>query len=209
MVHLNTILESLVLACKQADQLPRAVTYATVELDGEGRHSDIEPPILEFSVESIDRDLSRNSETVGMEYDDDGNEIGYCFTQWFDAVIHVELFTVEATSFNHRELDRQLRRTLIQFDDPRSPLRFSRPYGDNTYGQLPDPENPSESLDGVSWVVPTLSEPSHEFSMNPSTRTRQHTLEISFQHEYRTTELGIDYETVEDVSTPTVDANQL
>lgn len=192
MVHLNEILEGLVRACKEANDLPPDVTYATVELDSSGEHSDVTPPVIEFSVDDIVRDRSRNTEMVGYEYNDDGHQDGYRFTQWFDATVTAEIISVAQTQYNHRELDRLLRQTLTRFDK-HSPLTQ----------QLPDPEDPNETLNDVGSIVVENSEPSHDFDMSPSVRTRQVGLVIDFVHEFKTSELGIEYNSLEEVEVPT------
>jgi len=187
MVQLNTILESLVVACKRNSKVPDAVTYSTVVLDSGGDHSNIRPPIVEFSVEEIERDTSRNTERVGIETDEDGTEIGHIYTMWLDAVVNVEVLTVAGTNFNHRELEQLHRKALYQYDK----------HGMNH--RLPDPDNTSETLDDVSWVSMSDISPDRDFSLSPSIRTRNITLDVGFTHEISTSEMGIEFDQVDDI----------
>lgn len=187
MVHLNTILESLVTVCKQSGQIPEEVTYATVALDGDGEHKDVSPPVIEFSVDSVDRDTSRNTERVGLEFDDAGNEIGYIYRPWFDAVVNAEVLSVSGTQYNHRELEQQLRLALYRYD--------KRGVGE----QIPDPSDTTSGLRGVSWVRVDSIQPDRDFSTSPTVRTRNSSISVGFEHEISTSDLGIEYDTVEDV----------
>ena len=191
MVHANDILESFVVACRQHSDISDDVTFATVELDADGDHSDVSPPIIEFTIEDIERDMSRNTERYGVEIDEDGLEIGYIYKRWYDMTVVAEVFTVSGSSWDHRTLDQDLRQTLYRYDS----------HGLNQ--QLPDPDNPTEPLGDVSWVFVEEVEPNNDFSMSPSVRTRLVSIDVGFTHEIRTTDLGIEYDVVEDVKVPT------
>ena len=187
MVHADTILESLVTACKDSEFLPDTVTYSTIVLDSEGDHSDVTPPVIEFTVNTIQKDQSRNTEKVGTEFDENGIEIGYIFNEWFDLRVVAEITTVSGTKYTHRGLSQKLRKTLYKFD---------------THGlelPLPDPNNPNKPLENVNWLFLDAIEPDTDFALSPSVRTRQLSLEAGFTHEFRSTELGVEYDTVERV----------
>ena len=187
MVHLDTILEGLVEACNQSDVLPDAVTYSTVVLDSGGAHSNVSPPIIEFSVDSIDRLHNRNTEKVGKTFDDNGVQDGFRYTQWFDAIVTAEVFSVAETSYNHRELEQQLRKALYAYD--KHGMNYS----------LPDPASPSEHLNDVSKLSYRGATPDQNFNFQPSVRTRNVDIDVEFVHEITTKDLGITYETIEDV----------
>lgn len=191
MVHADTILESIVTACRQHDDLPSDLTYATIILDEEGEHSDVSPPLVEFRVENIERDMSRNSEKWGVETDANGTEIGYIYTQWWDLYVTANVFTVTGTRHTHRELEQQLRRTLYRYDK----------CGLNN--QLPYPDDPTTGLKDVNWLRIDETAPDHNFGMSPTVRTRDLGLDIGFTHEVRTTDLGIEFDTVEEIHVPT------
>lgn len=176
MVRVDTILESLVVASRQSDALPSAVTYSTIELDAEGDHSNVSPPIIEFKVDTLERDQSRNSERVGVTTDDDGNEEAYVYTVWFTAVIDVEVLTVTNTSITHRELENGLQKSLYPYDA----------HGLNK--QPPDPTDPTEPLRDVSWIVYEGTERANNFGFNPTVRARNPTIEVGFTHEFLSTE---------------------
>lgn len=187
MVQLDTILEGMVKACNQSTMLPDAVTYSTVVLDSGGDHSNVHPPVIEFSVNEIERDTSRNTERVGVETDSDGTEIGYIYTQWFDAIVEAEVLSVASTNYNHRELEQGLRNSLYQYDL----------HGLNE--QLPDPSDPSKPLRDVNWVSLGYTTPGSDFGMSPSVRTRTVSIDVGFTHEIRTSDYGIKYEEAEEI----------
>lgn len=187
MVQLNTILDSLVIACKQNNKLPSDVTYSTIVLDSGGDHSNVNPPVIEFSVESIERDTSRNTEKVGIETNENGREIGHIYTSWFDAVVNAEVLTVAGTKYNHRELEQLLRDALYQYDL----------HGMNH--QLPRPDDTTQKLRDVSWISINSIQPDQDFSFSPSVRTRTLSLDVGFTHEVLTSEMGISFEEVDDV----------
>lgn len=188
MTHADTILESLVTVCRDMDRISPNVTYSTIELDAEGEHSNVAPPIIEFTIDSIERTRNRNTEKVGVETDDNGNEIGYVFERWFDMIVVAEVFVVTQTTETHRGLEQDLRDTMYVYDK----YGMDRP--------LPDPSTQDNSVLGdVNWFVIIETEPENDFSMNPSIRTRTVEFEVGFSHEFRTTDLGIEYDQVESV----------
>jgi hypothetical protein len=190
MVYINTVLESLVVVCQSSDALSEHVTYATVEPDRQGAHSNVSLPLIEFIPESVERDTSRNTEYVGPECDEDGNQIGYKHQTWFTADVHAYVQSVDQSSHNHREIEQSLRDTLSLYD-----VRAGR-----TYKQyLPDPDNPTETLDGVNWLQLDGWERNSEFSMSPSLRTRDVQMDIAFQHTLCTSELGLEVDHIEDI----------
>lgn len=187
MVHADTILESLVTACKSSNILPAAVTYSTIVLDSGGDHSNVTPPTIEFTVARISKDQSRNTERVGSEFDQNGIEIGYIFEEWFDLRVTAEITTVSGTKYTHRELSQQLRTTLYQYDS--HGMEFP----------LPDPDATDAPLAGIDWLFLDAIEPDTDFALSPSVRTQELSLQVGFSHEFRTTDLGVDYDTVEAV----------
>jgi hypothetical protein len=190
MVTANTILESFAYSCRQSDIVPNDVTFATVELDSEGEHSDVSLPVVEIFVTNIERSQERNTERVGVECDDAGNEIGYVYTQWFTLNARVMISTVPQTRHTHRDLDRAIRKSLYRHDS----------YGPRQ--ALPDP-NESGTLSDIDWVHVNEIRRDNDFSLSPSVRGRQFDVEIGFTHEITSSDLGIDYETVDDVRVTT------
>lgn len=192
MVHPNEILEGLKTACSSSDRLPDSVTYATVELDAESEHANVSLPIIEYKIEDIDRNLSRNTERVGVELDEAGNEIGEIYQSWFDMRVTASVITASRGEQNHRSLDQDLRDVLVLYDD-------------HTLGlSLPDPHGPSETLTGVSQFQVGKITPNHDFSTSPTMRARELTLYISFVHDYFTTDVHKEYEFVDDVEIQSV-----
>lgn len=190
MVQLNTILEGLVEGCKGSDAVPDAVTYATIVLDRGGIHSDVTPPVIEFSVDNVQRRTDRNTERVG-EYTNGGTDNGFIYTQWFDARVQAEVITVQDTSYTHRELEQSLRTALYKFDS----------HGADQ--QPPDPDDPSQPLADVSRIALDSFEPTQQFNLQPSVRTRVVPLDIEFVHEITSADLGEEYETFDDVEITT------
>lgn len=187
MVRPNTLLESLVTACRKFDALPPQVTYATVELDGEGEHSDVSLPLVEFTFDSIERDRSRNTERVGVTYNDDGSEAGYIYAEWYDARIVASVETVPQMDHTHRDLAEQLRKTLYRHDVHGPGLA------------LPDPQNPTENLSGVAEFVTDTVTPANDFGSSPTRRAKTIEIDVAFVHEYTSADLGIEYDVLRDV----------
>lgn len=187
MVHPNEILEGLKETCTQSSFLPSTITYATVELDAESEHANVSLPIIEFTVDEIERDLSRNNERVGTEYDSNDNEIGYVYQGWFDMQVTASVITASRGEENHRDLDQRLRKTLAVHDDH----KLGRP--------LPDPASTGD-LTGISLFQVGNITPAHDFESSPTMRAREITLFIGFVHDYYTTELEGPYDFVEDVN---------
>ena len=187
MVHPDTILESLVTSCKRHTAVPDTVSYATVELDAEGEHSNVSLPIIEFRIDDIRRSQSRNTDSVGKTIASDGTETGYRYAQWFTMDVIVSVQTAPQTSITHRELD-QLTRESLYRHDTHGPSR-----------SLPDPDSTNESLTGINWVYTTGTSPNHDFGFSPSLRSRQIRVEVGFTHEVTSEDLNIEYDEVEDV----------
>ncbi len=192
MVHPNTILESLRAACKRSEVVPSGVTYSTVELDAEGEHADVSLPIIEFSIENIDRDTSRNTDRVGVELDSNGNEIGYIFQSWFEMDVTASVITASGGGVNHRDLDKKLRKVLVQYDD--------RMLGN----RLPDPADSSQDISGVSTFTVGMITPDNDFSTSPSMRGRSISIGIDYVHEYFTTDIEGAYDYLKTVENPSV-----
>lgn len=186
MVHLDTILEGLVEGCKQSGKLPDAVTYSTIVLDNEGAHSDIRPPVIEFSVDTIQRNTSRNTERVG-QYVNGGTDNGFIYTQWFDARITAEVLSVENTSYTHRGLEEKLRTALYKFDSH------------GARRMPPDPDDTTNQLYDISKISLRTVEPQQQFNLQPSVRTRQVPIDIEFTHEITSEDLGESYNEAQDV----------
>lgn len=187
MVHPNTILESLAFSCQHNTVLPDQVSYATVELDGGGEHSDVSLPIVEFRITDIARDGSHNTDRHGVTRAPDGTETGYRYDSWYVMDVVVAVQTASQTSITHRELDQLTRQALFRHDQngPNKPL--------------PDPNSVSETLNGISWVRVGGTSPEHEFALSPSIRSREIRLEIGFENERTSADLGIEHDVVEDV----------
>ena len=193
MVHPDTILESLVTSCKRHTAVPEQVSYATVELDAEGEHSNVSLPIIEFRIDDIRRSQSRNTDRVGKTIASDGTETGYQYSQWYEMDVVIAVQTAPQTSSSHRELDQLTRKSVYRHD---------------THGPgvpLPDPDSVGDELNGITWVYTEGTSPTHDFGYSPSIRSRQIRLEVGFEHDLTSADLGIEYDTVEAVE-PTVDA---
>lgn len=184
MVHADTILESLITACKQSPFLPESVTYSSIVLDSGGDHSDVTAPVIEFTVDLIEKDQSRNTEKVGVETDG-GVEIGYIYEEWFDLRVVAEITTVAGTQFTHRGLSQKLRKTLYQYD---------------THGMghtLPDPNDPDQPIADVDWLFLDTVDSSTDFALSPSVRSRQLSFQVGFTTEFRTSEFDTDVVTLD------------
>jgi hypothetical protein len=181
MVHLDTILEGLRTACNNATLLSDQITYATIVLDREGDHSDITPPVVEFSVEEIQRDTSRNTEKNGPVVDNSGKQVDGLYSRWWNATIAVEILSVTGTDFTHRGIEQDLRQVLYRFDN----------HGPNK--QIPNPDDPKTGLENVTELKLQSVEPQMDFNTSPSIRTRRLRIDTKFVHDLRATDLGEEF----------------
>jgi hypothetical protein len=193
MVHLDTILEGLGTACNNATLLSDQITYATIVLDREGDHSDVTPPVVEFSVEEIQRDTSRNTEKNGPVVDDSGKQIDGLYSRWWNATIAVEVLSVAGTGFTHRGIEQDLRQVLYQFDNHGPNKQIPNPCFGNS-GEDGCPENPDEHLENVTELKLQSIEPQMDFNTSPSIRTRRLRIDTKFVHDLRATDLGEEFD---------------
>lgn len=192
MVRINTICESLVKVCNQSQQLPDDITYASVELDREGEHSNVSLPAIEF-LYSVDRITSRNTEKTGVETDDDGTPIGYIFTRWYDAEIEARIQSASQSRYTHRDIEEQFRDAFALYDS-HTPISARKP--------LPDPNAPGEKLNGINYVSIGGHEHDNNFAVSPSLRTESVSIVVKFTHALLTSELGVEYDVLKNVETP-------
>jgi len=188
MVQPNTLLESLVTTCRQFDALPAQVTYATVELDGDGEHSNVSLPLIEFTFDAKERNRRRNTERVGVTYNEDGSESGYIYEEWYDGRIIASVETVPQMDHTHRDLAEQLRKTLYRHDI----------HGPGV--ALPDPQHPTETITGVSEFVTDTVTPANDFGSSPTSRVQTLEIDVAFSHTYTSADLGIEYDVLRDIN---------
>lgn len=192
----NEILESLRVACRRSDHLPSSVTYSTVQLDSQGEHANVSLPIIEFEINEIDPIKDHNTSRTGVEVDDRGNEVGYVHDHVFQMEMQANVMTASQGAYNHRQLDQRLRDILTLYD--KSDL--AKP--------LPHPENRDEILEGIIEFEVGSIQPAHDFGTSPTLRARQIKIYVEYKYERLTSDLGVEYEVIEDVILGSVGSTQ-
>ena len=178
MVEAQIILESVATALHDSGRLPDATTYATLEIDAEGAQANIEPPVVEITMQDLDRDTRSNTEFVGYETDANGNRIGRRYESWFQLRAQLDCLSADGSSYDARDMGQQLREALRRYDTH----QLGRP--------LPDPENPSNGLRSVRTVEVGEETRANDLSMTPALRRTRTMLECWFKDEYS----SVDYE---------------
>jgi len=168
--------------------MPSQLTYATVELDADGNHSTVSLPFIEFTFDAFERDRSHNTDRVGETQAKDGSQSGYVYEEWYDARIVASVETVPQLDYTHRDLAERLRKSLYRYD---------------VHGPghaLPDPEHPTTSLNGVSEFAVDTVTPTNDFGSSPSRRAQSVEIDVGFEHQYTSAELGIEYGVLRDIT---------
>lgn len=177
MVSPTTILTALASAIRDSGQLPSSTTYATLELDPSGEHSDLTLPILEITISSLDRDQTRNTEVVRHETDADGNQIGEIYRSKFEMAVQFDCIATGESSVDSREMTESLREALRQYD--------TRQLG----SALPNPDG-TAPLNEVTSFVTGAGRVVNDLSMTPAMRRSRTAVECTFVDEFS----SVDYE---------------
>jgi hypothetical protein len=178
MVFADTVLRATATGVSNSGLLPDDVTFSIVELDSEGEHADVSPPIVEFEPIEIFRDRSRNNERSGYVLNDDGERIGRTYEQWFTMEFRADVSVAARTDFDERTLHRRLLDALSVFDSH----TLDEP--------LPDPRNnDQEYLADVHSLSVLRTQPNNQLQSSPAVRGSRTRSQVLFQHELDETEL--------------------
>jgi len=176
MVRPDEVLESIAVAIKDSDRLPNSTTYSVYEVDVDGGQSNLRPPIVEITTDSVIRSQPHNTDLVGMATDDNGNEIGYIYRSKFTMPFQIDVWTAEGDSFDPYEIGESVRYALYQYDDQQ--------VGD----PLKDPSDTSQPLDSVDKFMVNDGSVRNDLSMTPALRRWRQTGEVWFHETVNTAE---------------------
>lgn len=137
MVRPDTALKGVVTALKESERLPGATTYSIYEIDQDGAQANLRPPIVELTInDTIDYD-EHNTDLIGFETDEDGNDIGYIYESRFEMNFQLDVWTAEGGDYDPYEIGESVRYALYRYDD------------DHVGEPIPDPNDPSQRLDDI------------------------------------------------------------
>lgn len=176
MVRPDTALDGVVTALKESNRLPDATTYSIYEVDSDGGQANLRPPIVEVTTNDVMRSDSHNTDLVGMETDNAGNEIGYIFNAQFEMPFQIDVWTAEGGDYDPHELGEAVRYALYQYDDQQRGL------------PLPDPNDPSTNLSEVEKFTMGDGGIRNDLSMTPALRRWRQTGDIWFHETVNTAE---------------------
>lgn len=174
MVRPDTTLKSIVTAIKESGRLPNATTYSIYEIDSDGGQANLRPPIVEVTTQDVIRSSPHNTDQVGFETDDNGNEIGYIFQTKFEMPFSIDVWTAEGGPHDPHEIGEQVRYALYEYDD----FQYGQP--------LPDPDNPSVPLDEIEKFMIGDGGVRNDLSMTPALRRWRQTGEVWFHETVNT-----------------------
>lgn len=191
MVRPDTVLESIKTAIEQSDRLPTATTYSIYQIDTDGGQSNLRPPIVELTINDTIRSAPHNTDLVGTATDSAGNHIGRIYQGEFEMPFQIDVWTAEGGDYDPYELGSAVRYALYQYDDTQR--------GDS----LPDPDNPSISIDEVEKFSIGDGGVRNDLSMTPALRRWRQTGEVWFHETINTAEEYGPSPFITDVVTPT------
>lgn len=176
MAYPQTVLESLAKALHESGRLPDETTYATLEIDPEGKQANVTPPVVEITVETLQRETNRNTELVNYETDSNGNHIGKIYRSSFILLVRFDCWSADGDSYDSRDMGNQLRDALALYD--------SRKMGET----LPHPDSGKNTLDDVWNVAVGETSRPNDLSMTPALRRTRTLVECRFSDEYSSTD---------------------
>jgi len=191
-VYADTILEAVVEALTSGGRMPSATTYATLELDDDGAHRDIEPPVVEIQPGPVEHRRTHNSERAGFETDNAGNHIGRKYKAVFDFEMDLRCLTAQGSAESGRRMAQSVRETLREYD---------------TVGigeSLPDP-NGSGTLSDVRQFGVRDRFQENDLSMAPALRQTLTELSCRYVDTYKSTDYGAQSDYITAVDVPTLD----
>lgn len=180
MVQINTVLESVALGITQ--QVPDSfsfseVTFATLELDFNGQHSAVNPPVVEIRPVDYARNQRHNTDFIGYEHNDAGEQIGRIYQANFEMPIAISVLVASQSSHDDREIMSQIRTALWYYDSS----MMSNP--------LPSPSG-TGTLSEITELTVGQAEPQNDLSLSPGLRRTQQLVDTRFVERVSTVDYG-------------------
>lgn len=193
MVHAQTVLDGLATALSTSDRLPDVTTFASIELDHDGAHSNVEVPVVELTLESLRRDGNRNTEFVEWDTDSNGNRIGRIYRSKFELDARIDCLSAEDSSYDARTMGQAARSALVEYD--------TRQIGE----PLPHPEDGNDPLYEVSPVMVGDGSRPSDLSKTPALRITRMPVTCWFSDSYSSVDYLGPQDYVKDVTGPDPD----
>jgi hypothetical protein len=172
----RTVLDSISTAIKESDRLPSATSYSIYEIDNTGGQANVRPPVVEITAPDVIRADRVHTDFVGFATDNQGNHIGRIYEANFEMTVEIDIWTAEADEFNADSMGRDMRTALYRYD--------ARQRAD----PLPDPDDPSQSLDGVTHFWLDDGGMRNDLTMTPALRRWRTTADVWFHETINTAE---------------------
>lgn len=172
MVRPQEIIESVLLTLKQNADLPSAANYVgyTPDINSES----IKLPLVEVSPGPQSNLSEMNTDFVGFETDDQGNQIGKIYESLYTLQLTVAVWTAHGSKFTPREMSNAVRDAL---------------YAHATAGPNEPLQNPDgTTLDEVWRFALQEGEQADDLTTSPTLRRWEQDLIISASEQYVTTE---------------------
>lgn len=205
MVRPRVVLNSIKTALQESGRLPDTVSYATFELDSEGGQSNVRPPVVEITPIDIIRNNDHHTDFHRYATDDDDNEIGYIYRVQYNMVVQIDVWTAEGDPYDPNVIGEEIRRVLAQYD------AYQMGSVSNSYlpvdTELPDPDDPSSSLDGIGKFFLGDGSVANDLTMTPALRRWRQEAEVWFYEELNTVEEYGEVPSIEAVDSPDSDDN--
>lgn len=110
----DQVCDTIALTLQQSGRLPAVDTYLTVEAGDE--HVDITLPYIEVRPIDVIRARTRNTDFVGYETDDQGNQIGKIYYVLFEMSAQIDIWTVRRGPYDPYAMGGRTRKALYKHD---------------------------------------------------------------------------------------------
>jgi hypothetical protein len=101
----------------QRDQrVPDTISYVINEMDGDGKHANLDMPFIQFEILDSSRDDEHNTTRLKPVYDTDGSEVGQIYETKWEMDLQMTIWTVEFSDSDADSLGELLKTVLFDYD---------------------------------------------------------------------------------------------
>lgn len=186
----HTVLRSIKTAIDESDRLPEATSYSTYEIDADSGQANVRPPVVEITGPDAVRAQRNHTDFYDYATDNAGNHIGRIYKATFEMDVEIDVWTAEGDRFDPDEIGHEIRRALYRYD--------ARQRSD----PLPDPDDPSHDLDGVTHFWIDDGGVRNDLTMTPALRRWRTTADVWFQETINTADEYGASDYIKTVETP-------
>lgn len=163
-------------------------TFATLELDFNGQHSAVTPPVVEIRPIEYARNQTHNTDFVGFETNSDGEHIGRIYESVFSMPVSVSTLVASQSGNNSRDLMSQIRTALWYYDT-------------SVMGNaLPSTSSDTEFETDIRRLSVGDSEPQNDLTLSPGLRRTQQLVDTVFVEQINTTDYMTDSSPIRSIS---------